>query len=149
MKDSEFKRLGHVVGHNKIATTGAAVSSGYKPDVTIVDPDGRLAFILECEQKTDRKAFLGDVMKAQKYAQERHATPTLIIVMQPQPNTTVQQIANHLQPYVSWMHQHMVGGLRLARVAVISDVAYQNSIAAKEQLGSDAFWARACTLVPS
>lgn len=148
MKDSEFKHLSHVVGQNKIATLGAAVCSGYKPDVTIVDPSGHLVFILECEQKTDRKAFLGDVLKAQKYAEERDATPMLVIVMQPQPNTTVRQIADRLQPYVRWMHQRLVGGLRLARIAVISDLGYRDSAIAQEQLGSDAFLARARTIVP-
>ena len=58
MKDSEFKNLSHPIGVNKIDTRGKLCPNGYKPDVTVKDPDGRLVFIIESEQKTDRKAFL-------------------------------------------------------------------------------------------
>lgn len=139
MKDSDFKRLGHVVGHNKVGTCGSAVHKGYKPDVTIVDSSAKLQFILESEQKTDRKAFLGDVIKAQKYAEECNASPTLVIVMQPQSNTTVKQIAEHLQPYVAWLKKSLNGGLKLSGLLVMSDTEYQASVTASETLGSEAF----------
>jgi hypothetical protein len=146
MKDSDFKNLNHVVGALKIATRGSAVSDGYKPDITVVDVTNKVQFILESEQKTDRKAFLGDVIKAQKYAEEREASPTLVIVMQPQSNTTVEQIANHLQPYVTWLKQKFKGEWSLSGVAVISDSAYQDSVNAKEQLGSVEFLKRGVSL---
>src|SRR3546814_19864403 len=78
-----------------IAARGREVAPGYKPDVTVRDASGALACILEAEQKTDRKAFLGDLIKAEMYAEQEGANPTLLIVMQPQPNTTTEQIANH------------------------------------------------------
>ena len=65
MKDSEFKGLGHLVGDLIISSRGTEVARGYKPDVTIVDRSGQVMFILECEQKTDRKAFLGGFIKAE------------------------------------------------------------------------------------
>lgn len=139
MKDSDFKKLNHVVGKNKIGTCGSAVHKDYKPDVTIVDTNNNLQFILESEQKTDRKAFLGNLVKAQKYAEECKASPMLVIVMQPQPNTTVKQIAEHLKPYVAWLKQRLNGGLRLSALLVISDTEYQKSVTANETLGSEAF----------
>lgn len=60
MKDAEFKALNHPVGNNIIVTRGTAVAAGYKPDITITDTNGQLRYILESEQKKDRKAFLGD-----------------------------------------------------------------------------------------
>jgi hypothetical protein len=137
MKDSEFKKLPHVVGQGQIDTRGSAVHKGYKPDVTVVDGNNNLTFILESERKTDRKAFLGDVVKAQKYAEECNASPALIIVMHPQPNTTARQIAEHLHPYVTWLKSHLEGGLRLSGILVISDAEYQASIEANELLGSE------------
>ena len=59
MKDSEFKRLPHRVGDLIVASRGARVSEGYKPDVTVVDSDGRLRFILERKDSAD----LGTVTK--------------------------------------------------------------------------------------
>ena len=146
MKDSDFKNLNHVVGSLKIATRGSAVCDGYKPDITVVDVTNKLQFILESEQKTDRKAFLGDVIKAQKYAEECEASPALVIVMQPQSNTTVEQIANHLQPYVTWLKQKLRSDWRLSGVTVMSDSAYQDSVNAQEQLGSAEFLRRGISL---
>ena len=139
MKDSEFKRLNHMVGDNRIGSRGTAVCQGYKPDVTVVDANNRLKFILESEQKTDRKAFLGNVIKAEKYAEECNASPMLIIVMQPQQNTTVEQIAEHLQPYAVWLRQRLNEEVRLSGIFVISDSEYLSSAQAQELLGSNAF----------
>ncbi len=83
MKDSDFENLNHGIDSLKIATRGSAVCDGYKPDITVVDAKNRLQFSLGSE-KTDRKAFLGDLIKAQKYAEECEASPALVIVMQPQ-----------------------------------------------------------------
>lgn len=146
MKDSNFKNLNHVVGSLEIATRGSAVCNGYKPDITVIDGAGKLQFILESEQKTDRKAFLGDVIKALKYAEECGASPALVIVMQPQSNTTVEQIAHHLQPYVTWLKQKVGSDWRLSGVTVISDSAYQDSVSAQEQLGSADFLRRGVSL---
>src|SRR5262245_31752813 len=103
MKDSDFKALPHRVGACRIVSRGTEVAKGYKPDLTVNDMNDQLAFILECEQKTDRKAFIGDVVKAEKYAEERGAHPVLVIVMKLEKNTTLDQIANHLKLYVTWL----------------------------------------------
>jgi hypothetical protein len=81
MNDAKFKALLHPTGNDRVVSWGTAVSVGYKPDVIIRDIEERLTFILECEQKTDRKAFLGALLKAELYAEQQRARPTLVIVM--------------------------------------------------------------------
>jgi hypothetical protein len=138
MKDKDFKALNHPIGPNIIASTGSAVSQGYKPDVTVRDATGVLTFILESEQKTDRKAFLGDLMKAEMFAEEQNARPELIIVMQPFGNTTTAQISGHIQPYKQWLALKNGGALNLSAIRILSDVEYQHAIEAGETLGSPA-----------
>lgn len=147
MKDSDFKALQHCVGANRIASRGTEVAAGYKPDITVNDANGRLVFILESEQKTDRKAFLGDLVKAEKYAEERQARPTLVVVMQCFDNTTVQQIADHLRPYANWLARRNGGALTLAKVLVISDDEYLKSVQANEPLASGQFQKRAALVM--
>ena len=140
MKDATFKACKHQVGKgNKIASSGKEVSKGYKPDVTVEDAKGNLLYIIECEQKTDRKAFLGDFIKAEFHAEHKKQHPRLIIVMQKFNNTTTRQIAAHLRPYIKWLKSKGGGQLSLSAVQVLSDKEYQQSISASETLGSKAF----------
>ena len=143
MKDSDFKNLHHQVGNLVIATRGTEISQGYKPDITVTDSNATLQYILECEQKTDRKAFLGDVLKAQKHSEQCNASPALIIVMREFKNTTVRQIADHIQNYVQWLNRRLNGGLALSRIAVMADSEYLHSVRAQEILGSVQFMQRA------
>ena len=142
MGDLEFKELKHQIGELKISTRGSVVANGYKPDITVVDRDSRLMFILECEEKTDRKSFLGDVVKAEKYAEDCCATPILVIVMKEYDNTTLRQISNHLKPYVSWLSNIKPRGLNLSQILIIADLDYELSIEHKEYLGSQEFQER-------
>lgn len=139
MKDADFKKLNHPIGTNIIASSGSAVSTGYKPDITVKDINGVLKFIIESEQKTDRKAFLGDLLKAEMHADQQKACPELIIVMQPFENTTTKQIADHLRPYKQWLTQKQNGKLNLSGVHILSDDEYQAAIIAGEVLGSPSF----------
>ena len=140
MQDATFKACKHQVGKgNVIATRGKAVSKGYKPDVTVEDAEGNLLYILECEQKTDRKAFLGDFIKAEFHAEDKKQHPRLIIVMREEGNTTTKQIFNHLLPYIEWLKSKGGGQLSLSAVQVLSDKKYEQSILAHETLGSEAF----------
>lgn len=147
MKDSEFKNIQHCVESAVIITRGSEVSKGYKPDLTVrAASDGKLLFILESEQKTDRKAFLGALMKAEMFAEVEDASPELIIVMQIMGNTTVINIAKHIQPYVWWLSKIKGGNLHLSAVHVMSDTDYLESIACAEALGSEAFKLRGCLI---
>lgn len=139
LKDSEFKTLQHCIGTYRISSIGTEVAKGYKPDVTIKDENGQLAFILESEQKTDRKAFLGAFVKAEKYAEDCNARPVLVIVMKISRNTTVRQIADHLSPYAHWLACRKGGILSLSGVFIISDDDYRRSIQANELLTSELF----------
>lgn len=142
MEDATFKACDHQFGNgDKITSRGEEVSNGYKPDVTVKDAKENLLYILECEQKTDRKAFLGDFIKAEFHAERerKKQNPELIIVMQKFKNTTTQQIAAHLCPYIKWLKSKKGGQLSLSAVQVLSDKDYQQSISAGEILGSEAF----------
>jgi len=139
MKDDDFKNLAHRVGVNVIASRGSTVSTGYKPDATVRNSEGKLMFILESEQKTDRKAFLGDLIKAEMYSEQQNANPELIIIMQPFGNTTTQQITDHIRPYKNWLAQKKGGALSISSVQVLSDADYVEAIQAGEELGSLAF----------
>lgn len=147
MRDSEFKSANHCVGIAVIKTRGSEVFTGYKPDLTVrAESDGKLLFILESEQKTDRKAFLGSLMKAEMFAEVEDASPELIIVMQIMSNTTVQHIANHIEPYVQWLSKIKGGNLNLSAIHVMSDIDYLESIVSAEELGSAAFKLRGCLI---
>jgi hypothetical protein len=139
MKDAQFKALAHLIGTHVVSTRGAAVSLGYKPDVTVRDSSGVLKFILESEQKTDRKAYLGALLKAEMYAEQQKARPELIVVMQIFKNTSTKQIADHLRPYKIWLESKKGGALNLSAIHVLSDAEYVSAIAAVEIIGSAAF----------
>ncbi len=142
MTHATFKNLPHCLGSYRIASCGGLVCKGYKPDLTVCNSDNQLAFIFECEQKTDRKAFLGSLVKAEKYAEDCAAHPILIIVMQEFDNTTVQQIAGNLRPYASWLARLKGGKLNLADILLISDREYLCSLKASELPASPNFLLR-------
>ena len=146
MKDDAFKNLPHCLGTHRIVSRGNVAARGYKPDLTVSSPDNQLAFIVECEQKTDRKALLGSLVKAEKYAEDCGAHPVLVIVMAEFPNTTVPQIADHLTPYAVWLARLKGGKLNLSDILLISDQEYQRSLEANELLGSQGFRARALSI---
>jgi len=146
MKDATFKRLRHVTGALKIVTRGGQVATGYKPDVTIENKFERLKIILESEQKTDRKAFLGDFIKAEKHASTTNSKPVLIIVMREEGNTSVLQIVKNLRPYKRWLRKLKGAPLSLSRIYVISDTDYRASKNKKELLTSKQFRKR-CVVV--
>ncbi len=146
MTDDIFKSLRHCLGDCYVASCGGVVCKGYKPDLTACDSNNELAFIFECEQKTDRKAFLGTLVKAEKYAEDCAAHPILIIVMQEFSNTTLRQIAGNLKPYASWLARLKGGNLNLADILLISDQEYLRSIQADELIASPAFRLRSVSV---
>jgi len=140
MKDSEFKALNHLVGHgNVIATRGQEVADGYKPDATVINAAGSIVYILESEQKTDRKAFLGDVLKAEYLSDRNNISPELIIVMRTFKNTTVRQISDHIRPYKLWLSEKNGGALNLSGIHILSDREYSQSIDTGVIIGSEEF----------
>ena len=151
MDDMRFKGLPHPIGDHKVVSAGKAVTTGYKgykPDVLVADSTGLVRFILESENKTDRKAFLGDLLKAEMYAEQSVCTPELIIVMTPSSNTTVRHIAKQLHVYAAWLAEKKNGSLSLSAVQVISDTDYEDAIAKNELISSSSFRKRGLVAWP-
>ena len=140
-----MKVLEHSLGDSMGITNGSEVAKGYKPDATIYDKsNNKPAVIIEFEKKTDRKAFLGDFVKAEKYAEDSDARPFLVIILTVYDNTTKEQIANHLVSYREWLRN--LGAHNLQYILVISETDYLKAIQANELLDSPSFRARAVTI---
>ena len=139
MKDPDFKELKHVIGKGrKICTKGQELSHGYKPDLTIADANKKIIYIIENENKTDRKAYLGDMIKALHYGSLNHVNPVLIIVLKPQKNTTIKQIGDQLKTYFTWLKKYLRCH-SLSRVLIIEDRVYKSTIRNKITIGSKVF----------
>ncbi|WP_421295225.1 hypothetical protein [Aeromonas veronii] len=146
MLDSEFKIFHHKLAQgDAIASRGTnIVSSGdYRPDVAIKNSSGAIHLILESERKSDRKAFIGTLVHAAKYASDSNKPITLVLIMKETGNqTTVAQVSANIRPYYQWLHT--LGATHLNHVLFISDVEYENSANTNEVLLSPQFMAR-CT----
>jgi hypothetical protein len=144
--DSEFKNFHHKLAQgDAIASRGTnIVSSGnYRPDIAIKNSSGAIHLILESERKSERKAFIGALVHATKYASDSNKPITLVFIMKETGNqTTVAQVSANIRPYYQWLHT--LGATHLNRVLFISDVEYDNSANANEVLLSPQFMAR-CT----
>jgi hypothetical protein len=81
--------------------------------------------------------------QSRKVCSGKNASPTFVIVMHPTDNTTVDQIADHLQPYLIWLNGLIPRGLNLVEVLVLSDEEYFSSLQSREIIGSPASRLRA------
>jgi hypothetical protein len=129
VKDKEFKKLSHPIDPRFSITLGTEVTSGYKPDLTGSCPKSRkLKIIIECEQKTDRKALLGSLIKAIKYSHECSCRILFVIVMKETTNTTIDQIYNHIKQYVEWLKKIIKNHFMISKTIIISDCEYNKCI---------------------
>ena len=146
MLDSQFKNFAHLVAvGDSVATNGKMIpnSGGYRPDISIKNSSGITHLILESERKSERKAFIGAMVHAAKYAATLQTPITLVFIMKETGNqTTVAQVSANIRPYFQWLT--LLGATHLNRVLLLSDVAYDNSTAAGEALLSQPFISR-CT----
>jgi hypothetical protein len=146
MLDSQFKNFAHIVAPgDSVATNGNIIpnSGGYRPDISIKNSSGIIHLILESERKSERKAFIGAMIHAAKYAETLKTPITLVFIMKETGNqTTVKQIADNIRPYFQWVTS--LGAICLNKVFLLSDVAYDNSASAGEMLLSQPFLSR-CT----
>jgi hypothetical protein len=144
--DSEFKNFNHNLAQgDTIASKGSNIDSSgnYRPDIAIKNLSDEIHLILESERKSERKAFLGALVHAAKYASDSNKLITLVFIMKETSNqTTVAQVSANIKPYYQWLHK--LGATSLNRVLFISDVEYENSANANEVLLSPKFMAR-CT----
>lgn len=117
MKDSEFKGKAHSATDYEIFLKGEELFKGYKPDF-VLRKNNRF-IILESEHGTSRKHFLGGLIKASKYL-VGNKKGTLVFVIKLKSNTTEENIAAHLKPYLEWIKPLT----NLRDVYVISDTKY-------------------------
>lgn len=139
MTDSEFKQLRHQVGRSHVVNNDLIDTNEYKPDIVVATRRGKIKFILECENKTDRKAFLGDIIKAEKCAEQFGVRTKLIIVMKEMNNTKIKQMEDHLKLYVDWIKSRFGNPMYLSKIFLISDIEYKNSIDNELKLGTRRF----------
>lgn len=115
--DSIFKSLSHMHGKHKMFSNGQVLEPGYKPD--FVMRDGNDYIILESENCSSRKTFVGGLIKAAHFLQGNR-TGKLIFVIVHKKNTSSKAIANHLIPYFQWIKPHT----NLAAAYVIDAMDY-------------------------
>jgi hypothetical protein len=133
--DSAFKNFEHNLSESDVLfSTGQNISKigNYRPDISIKNKNHQVCIVLESEQKSDRKAFIGALTHAFKFADEQEAPLTLVFVMKETRNqTTVTQISNNIRPYYEWL-QNIVS-VRLINTFLISDVSYEASVNSGEK----------------
>ncbi|KAF0189482.1 MAG: hypothetical protein FD168_737 [Desulfobulbaceae bacterium] len=146
MRDTEFKNFDHKLAQGDvIASRGTNIASNgnYRPDIAVKNSSGAIHLILESERKSERKAFIGAMVHAAKYAADSNLKITLVFVMKETGNqTTVAQVSANIRPYFQWLHT--LGAKQLHSVLLISDVEYDASAKAGEEILSAQFSAR-CT----
>ena len=146
MLDSEFKSFDHKLAQGDvIASRGTNIASNgnYRPDIAVRNSSGAIHIILESERKSERKAFIGAMVHAAKYAADANSKITLVFVMKETGNqTTVAQVSANIRPYFRWLLT--LGAKQLHRVLLISDVGYDASANEGEEILSAQFSAR-CT----
>ncbi len=118
--DSAFKGLSHSYqGYGKFSN-GTEIMEGYKPDYVL--KEGNRYVILESENNTNRKMFVGCLMKAAYFLRGEN-TGFLVIVLHEHDNTSLEQIWKHLVLYFQWIKK---GGLtNMEKVYLIKDEDYR------------------------
>jgi len=98
--DKIFKAIAHnCAGYDKFSN-GGQLEQGYKPDYVL--KKGSDYIILESENSSSRKTFVGGMIKAAHFLQNLN-TGILIFIIVPKNNTQASAIARHLRKYLSWL----------------------------------------------
>ena len=101
--DKKFKELNHTFkGYTKYLC-GQSLEPGYKPDYVL--KKGNEYLILESENSSSRKTFVGGMIKAAHFLQNKKRG-ILIFVIVPKVNTKASSIAAHLKTYFTWIKPH-------------------------------------------
>ena len=98
--DMIFKSLGHSCKGYKMYKDGQSLEQGYKPDYVLKKDDNYI--ILESENSSSRKTFVGGLIKAAHYLQEER-TGILVFIIVPKKNTKASSISSHLKKYFDWI----------------------------------------------
>lgn len=120
ISDKLFKSLSHCcTGYEKFLE-GKTIEVGYRPDYVL--KKGNDFIILESENSSSRKTFVGGLIKAAHYLQN-HKTGILVFIIVPKKNTTAASIARQLKTYFSWIKDKT----NLRNVYVIEAGSYYNN----------------------
>jgi hypothetical protein len=98
--DAIFKTLDHTYAGYNHFLNGQTLEKGYKPDFVLKKDNAYI--ILESENSSSRKTFVGGLIKAAHFLQ-KDRTGQLIFVIVPKRNTSASSIAKHLKPYLEWV----------------------------------------------
>ncbi len=142
MIEREFKKLNHQFGNYQAMPFGSKACSGYRPDFTLYNRKNQLTFIIEFETTPSRKTVLGDLTKAEKFCEDKGHYARLLIVLKERTNTTKEQIAAHLKPYLKWLKKKRTNKVGVSNAFVITDKDYRTSVSRKEAFGSKEFMSR-------
>lgn len=117
IKDLDFKSLNHSCEGYEKYRNGQTLELGYKPDYVL--KRGNEYIILESENSSSRKTFVGGMIKAAHFLTgEKHGK--LIFVIVAKKNTSASSIAKHLQKYFDWISINT----NLKEIYVIESTAY-------------------------
>jgi len=101
IKDSVFKKLPHKHKSYKMISNGGEIEVGYKPDYVLKNKKNDFV-ILECEYCSNRKTFIGGLLKAAHFLQNEK-TGILVFVIKKMENTKCESIAAQLKTYFKWI----------------------------------------------
>ncbi len=118
--DRIFKDLEHSYKGFDKYLNGQRLEIGYKPDYVL--KKNKEYIIMESETGSNRKMYVGGMMKAAHYLQNEKKGK-LIFVIKPQDNTKVSSIAKHLKPYFLWIKK--ISNLEAVYV-IDSEIYYTN-----------------------
>lgn len=129
--DKIFKSLEHkCTGYQKFLK-GESIEKGYKPDYVLKKENDYI--ILESENSSSRKTFVGGMVKAAHFLRNEKRG-TLVFIIVPKVNTKATSIAKHLEVYFNWLKNIT----NLERVIVIEANNYYTGTAVLE-IGSAEF----------
>lgn len=129
--DKIFKSLSHKCKGYQKFLKGESIEQGYKPDYVL--KKGNDYIILESENSSSRKTFVGGMVKAAHFLRNEK-TGTLVFIIVPKVNTKAISIANHLEVYFNWL-KNMTN---LEKVIVIEANKYYTGTSVLE-IGSTEF----------
>lgn len=115
--DKTFKALQHIHKGYLKHLNGQVLEEGYKPDYVLKKRNYYI--ILESENSSSRKTFVGGMIKAAHFLQGEKRGK-LVFVIVPKKNTTANSIAKHLKPYLKMIQ----GRTNLKEVFVVESSSY-------------------------
>ena len=151
VNENQFdKWLRRGLGRHSVVTRRTQPQDGYslyKPDYTLRrGRSGPVMVIVEFETTPSRKTVLGDLVKAEKFAEDAPLRLHLLIVVKERSNTTACQLRTHLHPYFHWLKKKRSSAFGVQELLIISDHGFRNSVSTGLPIGSKGFRGR-CLII--